>query len=286
MVLVMAWMVCAISCPTRLRLIIFLVSIGITVDAGIHLFPRPREELGEHFCRIVTLPSYGAQRAYRGSAIALACTDSVLGFAALLLSTVPFWRAAERRSPSSSRAASLSTPPVPPAVLQAPGLPPVCPEGSAPNPYPYQGHWRCQRHGARLAPSLWPPPSFPRPTRQAGGFLYRENMPPPVHHAHITATISDPGQPRCCDVRISSVPAHDRAYLRSPRDIRSVALPLAAPRATSSVDKMQLAMLTAISKLRDALNWQRNDSTGARQNRAQGWCTPTRWRSVPRTLRT
>ena len=93
MVLVMAWMVWRNIPLNAATAIIFSVSIGITVDAGIHLLARLREELGE--AHLLTTAIMRSVRG-TGSAIVLACTTLVLGFAALLLSHfVPVQRFAE-----------------------------------------------------------------------------------------------------------------------------------------------------------------------------------------------
>jgi predicted RND superfamily exporter protein len=93
MVLVMAWMVWRDIPLNAATAIIFSVSIGITVDAGIHLLARLREELGEK-----VLLTTATMRSVRGtgSAIVLACVTLLLGFSALLLSHfVPIQRFAE-----------------------------------------------------------------------------------------------------------------------------------------------------------------------------------------------
>ncbi len=93
MVMVMAWMVWRNIPLNAATAIIFSVSIGITVDAGIHLLSRLREELQE-----TDFLTTAIMRSVRGtgSAIVLACVTLVLGFAALLLSRfVPVQRFAE-----------------------------------------------------------------------------------------------------------------------------------------------------------------------------------------------
>lgn len=93
MVLVMAWMVWRDIPLNAATAIIFSVSIGITVDAGIHFVSRLREELEEtEFLTTAILRSMRGT----GSAILLACVTLVLGFGALLLSRfVPVQRFAE-----------------------------------------------------------------------------------------------------------------------------------------------------------------------------------------------
>ncbi|HEY6880734.1 MAG TPA: efflux RND transporter permease subunit [Polyangiales bacterium] len=93
MVLVMAWMVWRDIPLNAATAIIFSVSIGITVDAGIHLLARLREELAEEL-----LLTTAIMRSVRGTgrAIVVACTTLVLGFSVLLLSNfVPVQRFAE-----------------------------------------------------------------------------------------------------------------------------------------------------------------------------------------------
>ncbi len=69
MVLVMAWMVWRNIPLNAATAIIFSVSIGITVDAGIHLLARLREELGER-----TLLTTAIMRSVRGDAVAPSCS--------------------------------------------------------------------------------------------------------------------------------------------------------------------------------------------------------------------
>ncbi|MEY4514102.1 MAG: hypothetical protein RLZZ450_6224, partial [Pseudomonadota bacterium] len=93
MVLVMAWMVWRDIPLNAATAIIFSVSIGITVDAGIHLLARLREELAEEL-----LLTTAIMRSVRGTgrAIVVACVTLVLGFSVLLLSNfVPVQRFAE-----------------------------------------------------------------------------------------------------------------------------------------------------------------------------------------------
>ncbi|MDB4976112.1 MAG: putative rane protein [Myxococcaceae bacterium] len=93
MVLVMAWMVWRDIPLNAATAIIFSVSIGITVDAGIHLLSRLREELAEEL-----LLTTAIMRSVRGTgrAIVVACVTLVLGFSVLLLSNfVPVQRFAE-----------------------------------------------------------------------------------------------------------------------------------------------------------------------------------------------
>jgi predicted RND superfamily exporter protein len=93
MVLVMAWMVWRDIPLNAATAIIFSVSIGITVDAGIHLLARLREELAEDL-----LLTTAVMRSVRGTgrAIVVACVTLVLGFSVLLLSNfVPVQRFAE-----------------------------------------------------------------------------------------------------------------------------------------------------------------------------------------------
>lgn len=93
MVLVMAWMVWRNIPLNAATAIIFSVSIGITVDAGIHLLARLREELSDEL-----LLTTAVMRSVRGTgrAIVVACVTLVLGFAVLLLSNfVPVQRFAE-----------------------------------------------------------------------------------------------------------------------------------------------------------------------------------------------
>jgi len=93
MVLVMAWMVWRDIPLNAATAIIFSVSIGITVDAGIHLLARLREELAEEL-----LLTTAIMRSVRGTgrAIVVACVTLVLGFSVLLLSHfVPVQRFAE-----------------------------------------------------------------------------------------------------------------------------------------------------------------------------------------------
>jgi predicted RND superfamily exporter protein len=93
MVLVMAWMVWRDIPLNAATAIIFSVSIGITVDAGIHLLARLREELAEDL-----LLTTAIMRSVRGTgrAIVVACVTLVLGFSVLLLSNfVPVQRFAE-----------------------------------------------------------------------------------------------------------------------------------------------------------------------------------------------
>lgn len=93
MVLVMAWMVWRDIPLNAATAIIFSVSIGITVDAGIHLLSRLREELAEEL-----LLTTAIMRSVRGTgrAIVVACVTLVLGFSVLLLSHfVPVQRFAE-----------------------------------------------------------------------------------------------------------------------------------------------------------------------------------------------
>jgi uncharacterized protein len=93
MVLVMAWMVWRDIPLNAATAIIFSVSIGITVDAGIHLLARLREELAEDL-----LLTTAIMRSVRGTgrAIVVACVTLVLGFSVLLLSHfVPVQRFAE-----------------------------------------------------------------------------------------------------------------------------------------------------------------------------------------------
>jgi predicted RND superfamily exporter protein len=137
MVLVMAWMVWRNIPLNAATAIIFSVSIGITVDAGIHLLARLREELGER-----TLLTTAIMRSVRGtgSAIVLACTTLVLGFAALLLSHfVPVQRFAELIAVSIA-SCILSTLWVLPAVLQVAGRRFVCPDGVPATPVVSKGH--------------------------------------------------------------------------------------------------------------------------------------------------
>jgi len=137
MVLVMAWMVWRNIPLNAATAIIFSVSIGITVDAGIHLLARLREELGER-----TLLTTAIMRSVRGtgSAIVLACTTLVLGFAALLLSNfVPVQRFAELIAVSIA-SCILSTLLILPAVLQVAGRRFVCPEGRVASPVVSKGH--------------------------------------------------------------------------------------------------------------------------------------------------
>lgn len=93
MVLVMAWMVWRDIPLNAATAVIFSVSIGITVDAGIHLLARLREELAEEL-----LLTTAIMRSVRGTgrAIVVACVTLVLGFSVLLLSRfVPVQRFAE-----------------------------------------------------------------------------------------------------------------------------------------------------------------------------------------------
>ncbi|MDB4985612.1 MAG: putative rane protein [Myxococcaceae bacterium] len=93
MVLVMAWMVWRDIPLNAATAIIFSVSIGITVDAGIHLLSRLREELADEL-----LLTTAIMRSVRGTgrAIVVACVTLVLGFSVLLLSNfVPVQRFAE-----------------------------------------------------------------------------------------------------------------------------------------------------------------------------------------------
>jgi len=93
MVLVMAWMVWRDIPLNAATAIIFSVSIGITVDAGIHLLARLREELAEELMLTTAI-----MRSVRGTgrAIVVACVTLVLGFSVLLLSNfVPVQRFAE-----------------------------------------------------------------------------------------------------------------------------------------------------------------------------------------------
>jgi uncharacterized protein len=93
MVLVMAWMVWRDIPLNAATAIIFSVSIGITVDAGIHFLARLREELAEEL-----LLTTAIMRSVRGTgrAIVVACVTLVLGFSVLLLSNfVPVQRFAE-----------------------------------------------------------------------------------------------------------------------------------------------------------------------------------------------
>ncbi|MFT3925636.1 MAG: efflux RND transporter permease subunit [Myxococcales bacterium] len=137
MVLVMAWMVWRNIPLNAATAIIFSVSIGITVDAGIHLLARLREELGE---RILLTTAIMRSVRGTGSAIVLACTTLVLGFAALLLSNfVPVQRFAELIAVSIA-SCILSTLLVLPAVLQVAGRRFVSPEGTAVSPLVSKGH--------------------------------------------------------------------------------------------------------------------------------------------------
>jgi len=89
----MAWMVIRDIPLNAATAIIFSVSIGITVDAGIHMLSRLREELTEG-----VLLTTAVMRSVRGtgSAIVVACSTLVLGFSVLLLSNfVPVQRFAE-----------------------------------------------------------------------------------------------------------------------------------------------------------------------------------------------
>lgn len=91
--LVMAWMVWRDIPLNAATAIIFSVSIGITVDAGIHLLARLREELSEEL-----LLTTAIMRSVRGTgrATVVACVTLVLGFSVLLLSNfVPVQRFAE-----------------------------------------------------------------------------------------------------------------------------------------------------------------------------------------------
>jgi predicted RND superfamily exporter protein len=118
MVLVMAWMVWRDIPLNAATAIIFSVSIGITVDAGIHLLARLREELGDRI-----LLTTAVMRSVRGtgSAIVLACVTLLLGFSALLLSNfVPIQRFAELIGVSIA-SCIVSTLVVLPAVLQVAG---------------------------------------------------------------------------------------------------------------------------------------------------------------------
>ncbi len=131
MVLVMAWMVWRNIPLNAATAIIFSVSIGITVDAGIHLLARLREELGER-----TLLTTALMRSVRGtgSAIVLACATLMLGFAALLLSNfVPVQRFAELIAVSIA-SCIVSTLWVLPALLQVVGRRFVCPDGRVGTP--------------------------------------------------------------------------------------------------------------------------------------------------------
>jgi predicted RND superfamily exporter protein len=118
MVLVMAWMVWRDIKLNAATAIIFSVSIGITVDAGIHMLARLREELNEGY-----LLTTAIMRSVRGtgSAIVLACSTLVLGFAALLLSNfVPIQRFAELIAVSIA-SCIVSTLGVLPALVQVVG---------------------------------------------------------------------------------------------------------------------------------------------------------------------
>jgi len=91
--LTMAWMVLRDIPLNAATAIIFSVSIGITVDAGIHMLSRLREELTSEVLLTTAL-----MRCVRGTgaAIVVACSTLVLGFSVLLLSRfVPVQRFAE-----------------------------------------------------------------------------------------------------------------------------------------------------------------------------------------------
>jgi predicted RND superfamily exporter protein len=127
MVLVMAWMVWRDIPLNAATAIIFSVSIGITVDAGIHFLARLREELGDR-----TLLTTAIMRSMRGtgSAIVLACSTLVLGFSALLLSHfVPIQRFAELIAVSIA-SCILSTLLVLPATIVLAGRRFLVPHGS------------------------------------------------------------------------------------------------------------------------------------------------------------
>jgi uncharacterized protein len=118
MVLVMAWMVVRDIPLNAASAIIFSVSIGITVDAGIHLLARLREELAEEL-----LLTTAIMRSVRGTgrAIVVACVTLVLGFSVLLLSHfVPVQRFAELIAISIA-SCLISTLVVLPAVLAVAG---------------------------------------------------------------------------------------------------------------------------------------------------------------------
>jgi len=114
----MAWMVLRDIPLNAATAIIFSVSIGITVDAGIHMLSRMREELTEGVLLTTAL-----MRSVRGTglAIVIACSTLVLGFSVLLLSNfVPVQRFAELISVSIA-SCLLSTLVVLPALLAVVG---------------------------------------------------------------------------------------------------------------------------------------------------------------------
>ena len=126
MVLVMAWMVWRNIPLNAATAIIFSVSIGITVDAGIHLLARLREELAEEL-----LLTTAIMRSVRGTgrAIVVACVTLVLGFSVLLLSNfVPVQRFAELIAVSIA-SCLVSTLVVLPALLAVCGRRFVAPRG-------------------------------------------------------------------------------------------------------------------------------------------------------------
>lgn len=114
----MAWMVLRDIPLNAATAIIFSVSIGITVDAGIHMLARLREELVGN-----VLLTTAIMRSVRGtgSAIVVACSTLVLGFSVLLLSNfVPVQRFAELIAMSIA-SCLVSTLVVLPAVLAVVG---------------------------------------------------------------------------------------------------------------------------------------------------------------------
>jgi predicted RND superfamily exporter protein len=131
MVLVMAWMVWRDIPLNAATAIIFSVSIGITVDAGIHLLSRLREELAEEL-----LLTTAIMRSVRGTgrAIVVACVTLVLGFSVLLLSNfVPIQRFAELIAISIA-SCLVSTLVVLPATLAVAGRKFVAPKPGTPKP--------------------------------------------------------------------------------------------------------------------------------------------------------